>query len=128
LWFKKIDLTEVKLELDNQLLVFKQNGLTCAHLNSHQNVHCLPPFESLMIKAAKEQNISLVRGNESVLRRLRRFPVKLVIYQGLRQLLALRYGDKLVNGGKFLEDSLHPGTNYDWGWQNNFWPIGRRQR
>ena len=61
LFFKKINLQEVHLELKNQLERAKNSGIKITSLSSHEHVHMLPDILSIFVKLAKEYKIPAIR-------------------------------------------------------------------
>jgi predicted glycoside hydrolase/deacetylase ChbG (UPF0249 family) len=105
---------EVELELKNQLQMLKDWKLKCNHINSHQNIHLLPPIEGVVRKAARKNGIKRVRQNSSVRRRLKKFPYKLVAFEVVKLLLKWSYPEEKTWSENGFEDlGIHPGTNFD---------------
>jgi len=113
LLLRRINMDEVKTELHAQLSVFRKNAIPCAFINSHQNTHYFPPVESIVFDAAKKYKIPFVRNRGSILKRLRRFPLKYAVFTGGILLLRLVYGKTGSTYPGFEEDIVHPGTDYD---------------
>lgn len=61
LFFKKINLAEVRLELKNQLERIKNTGIKINCLSSHEHVHLLPEILSIFVELAKEYKIPAIR-------------------------------------------------------------------
>jgi len=61
LFFRKINLREVRLELKSQLERIKNSGIKITSLSSHEHVHMLPDILSIFVDLAKEYKIPAMR-------------------------------------------------------------------
>jgi len=64
LLLRRISLGEIKAELVAQLECCNASGLAVSHVDSHHNMHILPPVASLVVDLAREYNIPAMRSPE----------------------------------------------------------------
>ncbi len=60
-FLNKIKMEEIYLELRSQIIKVKNAGLEITHLDSHEHVHMFPKVLRVVLKLAKEFNISYIR-------------------------------------------------------------------
>jgi chitin disaccharide deacetylase len=115
LWLGQIDHQHIAIEGVAQLRELRKQGLVVDSINSHQNTHVFPPLQVMVYELARRHHIPHVRQESSVLRRLQRFPVKLMVYYLLQWWMQQRYHPYPVDAShrSFEEYIMHPGTRYD---------------
>lgn len=114
--FKKITKERIQQELESQIKVFKTFNLNLEHLDSHQNIHLFSPMNEVFYKIAKKYKIKHVRSKKSVIRRLKKFPLKFILFHVYYFLNKLAYSwnsypKKMPS--EFEEIIIHPGKNVD---------------
>ncbi len=57
----KIDLNEVRAELEAQIVKVMDHGLAISHLDSHQHLHVLPGVRDIVVELAKRFGIKAIR-------------------------------------------------------------------
>jgi len=65
LFLKKIDKNEIEKELSLQIEYLMDNRVNISHIDSHQNMHYLPPILNIVVKIASKYKISKIRGLDS---------------------------------------------------------------
>lgn len=61
LYSRKINLSEIKNELDAQIKKLLNNGIIPTHLDSHQYIHLIPSIFNIVIELAKKYKIRYIR-------------------------------------------------------------------
>jgi len=114
--FKKITKVQIQQELELQIKAFKKLGFYLEHLNSHQNIHLFAPIDEIFYEIAKKHKIKFIRSKNSVIRRLKQFPLKLISFYLYSFLNKLVYHSRNPFNKTFPtieEIIIHPGTNFD---------------
>ncbi len=57
----RLDLTELRCEVDAQICSVLAAGITPTHVDSHKNIHAFPPFFSVVAETARERGIRAIR-------------------------------------------------------------------
>ncbi len=65
LFLKQLDIREIEKELSLQIEYLHDNGIKISHIDSHQNMHYLPPLLKIVVKLAKRYSIDKIRGLDS---------------------------------------------------------------
>ncbi|MFB6345680.1 MAG: carbohydrate deacetylase [bacterium] len=63
----RIDASEIKTEIYNQISKIKNEGLRITHLNSHQHIHMLPGVRSILVDACRQFDIPAIRTSDELL-------------------------------------------------------------
>ena len=66
LFLGRIDLAQIKLEIESQLAKLREKGFVVKMLDSHQHTHAFSPLAEIVSEVAQEQNIPLVRNFGSI--------------------------------------------------------------
>jgi predicted glycoside hydrolase/deacetylase ChbG (UPF0249 family) len=110
--FGKINLNEVRTELEAQYAKVTNQNLHITHINSHQNFHAFPPFNHICVDFAKAHKIKYVRDTHSIKNRLQFLPIRLTVFNTLMMLMTKKFG-KTASIPSKPEILIHPGTPYD---------------
>lgn len=116
LLFKRISKKQIEQELESQIKTFKKLSLSLDHLNSHQNIHLFNPINEIFYKTAKKYKIKHIRSKNSVIKRLKKFPWKLIffyLYYFLNKIVYKFPRTTIKKSSNFEEIIIHPGTNFD---------------
>ncbi|OGK14755.1 hypothetical protein A3C98_01925 [Candidatus Roizmanbacteria bacterium RIFCSPHIGHO2_02_FULL_37_15] len=62
----KVDKSQLKSEVENQLDILRKKGLTVKIVDSHQHTHAFSPVAEIVDEVAREQNISYLRSFNSI--------------------------------------------------------------
>jgi predicted glycoside hydrolase/deacetylase ChbG (UPF0249 family) len=65
IFLKQLDIEEIEKELSLQIEYLLDNGIQISHIDSHQNMHYLPPLLKIVVKLAKRYGIDKIRGLDS---------------------------------------------------------------
>ena len=60
-FLKQIKLSEIELELSNQINFMRAHGLILTHIDSHQHLHVLPGINDVVVKIAQKNQITKIR-------------------------------------------------------------------
>lgn len=107
-----IDLSQVRLELNNQVDRLKSLGITITHLDSHRHTHLFPPIWSMILRLARRYNIAHLRSCRSIRQALKSHPWKFLLHWPIFWLLSLRYGKNKSSPKELDEIVMHPGAAY----------------
>jgi predicted glycoside hydrolase/deacetylase ChbG (UPF0249 family) len=107
-----INLSEVRLELTNQIHRLRDLNLKLDHLDSHRHIHLFPPIWNTVIKLAKIHHISHIRSHNSIRQALKSHPEKYLLHWPIFWALSLRYGNNRPSSKELDEIVIHPGAAY----------------
>lgn len=107
-----IDLSQVRLELNNQVDRLKSLGITITHLDSHRHTHLFPPIWSMTLRLARRYNIAHLRSRRSIRQALKSHPWKFLLHWPIFWLLSLRYRHNQPSSKELDEIVMHPGAAY----------------
>lgn len=116
LLLKQITKKQINQELESQIKTFKNFNFPLTHLNSHQNIHLFRPIDKIFEKVAKKYKIKYIRSKNSVIKRLKKFPLKLIFFYFYSFLnkIVYRSSEIAIKGSPLFEEIIiHPGTNFD---------------
>ena len=113
LFFGLIKKADVMKELKMQHGFFVRKRIICAHINSHQNIHVFHFMYSCIDEFAKLNNIKKIRQISTVKNRLRKFPIKYLVFTFLYFISSHLFSSYTHKPTLFFENTFHPGTRYD---------------
>ncbi len=111
--FKKIDLSEIELELQNQIEFILKKGFKAHFINSEQHVHAFAPVNMVVKKLANKYEIKNVRSTKTIKDYLSWRIHKYFVFIIVDKLLAMIYQNNEKNVYSHEEIISHPGSNYD---------------
>lgn len=114
MFFSKINMDEVKLELSQQFNYLKNNGINCSGLDSEQHLHIFYPIWPTIVQFAQTNNLA-IRSRKSTLYHLKKHPIKYLFAYFAQLTFFLIFSEKKNTVLAKTHDSIivHPGLNYD---------------
>lgn len=110
---RKINLSEVKTELQNQIESLNKIGIRPNYINSEQHTHVLAPIYNIVAKLAKKNKIRYIRNTCDITNYLSWRIHKRIIFIMITFILELLYSSVVSKNRVVKEIICHPGSNYD---------------
>jgi predicted glycoside hydrolase/deacetylase ChbG (UPF0249 family) len=112
--FKKIDLQEVKQELNQQFDHLKKNKIYCSGIDSEQHLHIFYPIWPIVVEFARKNNLK-IRSQKSTFYHLKKHPIKFLFCYFAQLFFLVNFSKKYNFKAIQTHDSIivHPGLNYD---------------
>ena len=107
-----INLSQIRLELTNQIDRLQSLGIKITHFDSHRHTHLFPPLWNLVLRLSQTHHVSQIRSQRSIRQALKSHPEKYLLHWPLFWLLSLRFGDNRKSHKELDEIVMHPGAAY----------------
>lgn len=114
LLFMKINVQEIKTELNQQFEFLKKNNIHCNGVDSEQHLHVFYPIWPIVVRFAKSNNLE-IRSKKSSFYHLKKHPLKYLFLFFAQVLFYSIFSEENPNTLIQMHDSIivHPGSNYD---------------
>ncbi|MBU0974852.1 ChbG/HpnK family deacetylase [Patescibacteria group bacterium] len=110
---KKISKSEIKKEIEAQIIFFQKKGIIIKEINSEQHLHIFEPVRSILNEISEEKRIKKVRTLRSIKNYLKPRFHKYLVYYIFSTMLILIYKQTKTTKNIDLDLIVHPGSNYD---------------